>query len=66
MPWVRFVKAFDFVVRDKLVLAYKPDHDYLVKQSCANEAVSKGSAVLIERPQKERDANKDHIRTGTG
>lgn len=66
MPWVRFLKAFDFVIRDKLVLSYKPNRDYLVKQACAKEAVEKGSAIPIERPKKERDADQNHIRTGTG
>lgn len=64
MPWVRFVKPFDYFVKPKVVFAYKPNREYLVKQACATEAVRKGSAVLVERPQKERDANKNHIDSG--
>jgi hypothetical protein len=53
MPWVRFVKPFDFVVRDRLVLVYKPDRVYLVMQECAKRALAQGSAVLAKRPEKD-------------
>lgn len=54
MPWVRFTEAYDFLARERLVVAYKKGREYLVKRSCADDAVAKGKAVLIERPQWKR------------
>ena len=57
MPWVRFIKPFDFVLHDKAVLHYRANRDYLVKQACAKQAVEKQCAVLIDRPQREASEN---------
>jgi hypothetical protein len=53
MPWVRFIKPFDYVVRDRLVLVYKAGQVYLVMQACAQRALAQGSAVLVKRPEKD-------------
>jgi hypothetical protein len=58
MPWVRFIKRFDFWVKPKVVLSYKADREYLVKAICAEQAVKNGSAVLIERPEKKKDVHR--------
>jgi hypothetical protein len=62
MPWVRFTKPFDFFVRHNVCFSYRANRAYLVKQICAQQAVEKGSAILIERPK--RDADQNHISTG--
>ena len=59
MPWVRFTKQFDFIVRYNCVLSYKADCNYLVKQICAEQAVKEQKAILIERP-KDRNADNDY------
>ena len=58
MPWVMFIKPHDYVVREKYIIAYKAGGQYLVKQVCAEDAIKKGKAVLIERPEHVRRRSK--------
>ncbi len=57
MPWVRFLKRFDYFVLPKVCFSYKSNKDYLVKQACADQAIKQGSAIPIERPNKNADKN---------
>ena len=55
MPWVRFTENFDWQPTNvKWMVAFKKGSSKLVKRSVANEAIKKGKAVLIERPEHRR------------
>ena len=51
MPWVRFIKNYDWQPMLKYVVAYKANHFYLVKKVVAEQAIKEGKAVAIERPE---------------
>jgi hypothetical protein len=51
MPWVRFTANFDWSPRRNVEISYKADCAYLVTTRCANEAVAKGKADKIRKPE---------------
>ena len=55
MPWVRFIKPFDFWPTQRSVMAYGANSVHLVKKACADKAIAQGCAVLTERPQVKRE-----------
>jgi len=52
MPWVKFIKPFDFFALPKYCQVYKAGKKYLVTQRCAEQAIKQGKAELTERPEK--------------
>ena len=59
MPWVKFIQPFDFKISERIIIAYKPGKPHLVRQICAKQAVEKGCAVYVARPEK-KDANRGY------
>lgn len=51
MPWVRFVRDFDFRHNPRALTAYKAGQEYLVKAACADAAVAAGAGQLVPRPK---------------
>jgi hypothetical protein len=52
MPRLRFTQDFDFKVNPHVVRAYKAGKEYLVSQAAAEQALSKGRAVPLDRPNR--------------
>jgi len=50
MPWVRFIKNYDWKPNERLVIAYRAGSIHLVKGSVAEQAISEGKAEPTERP----------------
>jgi hypothetical protein len=52
MPRLRFTQDFDFKVNPQAIIAYKAGREYLVSQAAAAEALGKGIAVPLDRPNR--------------
>lgn len=52
MPWVRFVKDFNFrpPERPQSHLAFKAGMASFVRKACAEQAIAEGKAVVIKKP----------------
>lgn len=55
MPWVRFVRDFDWWPQPRVTIAYKAGSVVLVTRRCAERAVAAGRAVRVARPRGQTD-----------
>ncbi|HEY0120552.1 MAG TPA: hypothetical protein VGC14_02125 [Rhizobium sp.] len=50
MPWVRFIRSFNFAITPAVTIAYRAGMVEFVHRRCADKAVSGGRAEIVVRP----------------
>ena len=53
VPWVKFVRPYDYRASARAMIAYKPG-EYLVPEKCKRAAIAAGAAEAVDDPGEAR------------